>query len=42
MIIYEGKNKDMTYQAIAKAYWLVCFMQTRPIELLEDMDFGQN
>ena len=34
MILYNGKNKGMTAQTIANAYWLVCVLQTRPIELL--------
>ena len=42
MIIYNGKNRDMTYQAICKAYWLVCVLHTRPIEPLEAVDFSKN
>jgi hypothetical protein len=42
MQIFNGKNKDMTKEAIVKAYWLVCVLQTRPIELLEDVDFSRN
>lgn len=38
MIIYNGKNKDFTAQAILAA-WLA---KTRPIEPLEAVDFSKN
>ena len=38
MILYNGKNKGMTSEAIKKA-WLV---KTRPIEPLEAVDFNWN
>ena len=42
MIIYNGKNKDMTKKAIRKAYWLVIILRTRPVEPLEAVDFCRN
>ena len=38
MILYSGKAKGMTREAITKA-WL---KRTRELELLEATDFGQN
>ena len=38
MILYSGKAKDMTKEAITKA-WLKL---TRKIEPLESVDFGKN
>ena len=38
MILYSGKAKDMTREAITKA-WL---KQTREIEPLEAVDFNKN
>lgn len=42
MIIYRGKNKDFNKQVIAKAYWLLITLQTRPVEPLESVDFSNN
>ena len=38
MIIYKGKAKDMTREAIT----LACLKATQPIELLEPEDFSVN
>jgi hypothetical protein len=38
MILYSGKAKNMTREVITKAY----LKATRPIELLEAVDFSKN
>jgi len=38
MLLYSGKAKGMTREAITRAY----LKATRPIELLETVDFSKN